>query len=78
MICIQMDWMSHKTIVKLKPWQNQLMKYIEPHDREIIWVVGKYGGILKQMLHNTTNVVLMVHHKYHKYHTLWYFETNAS
>ena len=22
--------------VELKPWQNELMKYIEPHDREII------------------------------------------
>ena len=23
---------------------NELMKYIEPHDREIIWVVGKDGN----------------------------------
>ena len=30
--------------VELKPWQNELMKYIEPHDREIIWVVGKDGN----------------------------------
>ena len=29
--------------VELKPWQNELMKYIQPHDREIIWVVGKDG-----------------------------------
>ena len=25
--------------VELKPWQNELMKYIIPHDREIIPVV---------------------------------------
>ena len=30
--------------VELKPWQNELMKYIEPHDREIICVVGKDGN----------------------------------
>ena len=30
--------------VELKPWQNELMKYIKPHDREIIWVVGKDGN----------------------------------
>ena len=30
--------------VELKPWQNELMKYIQPHDREIIWVVGKDGN----------------------------------
>jgi len=30
--------------VELKPWQNELMKYIEPHDREIIWVIGKDGN----------------------------------
>ena len=30
--------------VKLKPWQNELMNYIQPHDREIIWVVGKDGN----------------------------------
>ena len=30
--------------VDLKPWQNELMKYIEPHDREIIWVVVKDGN----------------------------------
>ena len=30
--------------VELKPWQSELMKYIEPHDREIIWVVGKDGN----------------------------------
>ena len=29
---------------ELKPWQNELMKYIEPHDRDIIWVVGKDGN----------------------------------
>ena len=28
--------------VELKPWQNELMKYIQPH--EIIWVVGKDGN----------------------------------
>ena len=27
--------------VELKPWQNELMKYIEPHEREIIWVGSK-------------------------------------
>ena len=35
---------SFPTNVELKPWQNELMKYIEPHDREIIWVVGKDGN----------------------------------
>ena len=30
--------------VELKPWQNELMKYIEPQDRDIIWIVGKYGN----------------------------------
>ena len=30
--------------IELKPWQNELMKYIQPHDREIIWVVGKDGN----------------------------------
>ena len=30
--------------VELKPWQNELMKYIQPHDYEIIWVVGKDGN----------------------------------
>ena len=29
--------------IELKPWQNELMKYIQPHDREIIWVFGKDG-----------------------------------
>ena len=29
----------HVGNVELKPWQNELMKYIESHDREIIWVV---------------------------------------
>ena len=36
--------------VELKPWQNELMKYIEPHDREIIWVVGKDGNEEKSWL----------------------------
>ena len=27
--------------VALKPWQNELMKYIQPHDREIIWFLEK-------------------------------------
>ena len=35
---------SFPTNVELKPWQKELMNYIEPHDREIIWVVGKYGN----------------------------------
>ena len=35
---------SFPTNVELKPWQNELMKYIKPHDREIIWVVGKDGN----------------------------------
>ena len=35
---------SIPTNVELKPWQNELMKYIKPHDREIIWVVGKDGN----------------------------------
>ena len=35
---------SFPTNVELKPWQNELMNYIEPHDREIIWVVGKDGN----------------------------------
>ena len=30
--------------VELKPLQNELMKHIEPHDREIIWDVGKDGN----------------------------------
>ena len=30
--------------VELKPWQNELMNYIEPHDREIIWVAGNDGN----------------------------------
>ena len=30
--------------IEFKPWQNELMKYIEPHNREIIWVVGKDGN----------------------------------
>ena len=38
--------------VELKPWQNELMKYIEPHDREIIWVVGKSGAEGKTWLQN--------------------------
>ena len=33
--------------VVLKPWQKKLMNYIEPHDREIIWVVGKDGNIFR-------------------------------
>ena len=31
--------------VELKPWQESLLKYVQqPHDREIIWVVGKDGN----------------------------------
>ena len=30
--------------VELKPWQNELMKYMEPCDREIFWIVGKDGN----------------------------------
>ena len=30
--------------IELKPWENKLMKYIQLHDREIIWVVGKIGN----------------------------------
>ena len=37
---------------ELKPWQNELMKYIEPHDREIIWVVGKDGNEGKSWFQN--------------------------
>ena len=29
--------------VELKPWQDELMKYIIPCDREIFWIVGKDG-----------------------------------
>ena len=35
---------SFHTNVELKPWQNELLMYIKPHDREIIWVVGKDGN----------------------------------
>ena len=38
--------------VELKPWQNELMKYIQPHDREIIWVVGKDGNEGKNWFQN--------------------------
>ena len=38
--------------VELKPWQNELMKYIKPHDREIIWVFGKDGNEGKIRLKN--------------------------
>ena len=38
--------------VELKPWQNELMKYIKPHDREIIWVVGKDGNEGKNWFQN--------------------------
>ena len=38
--------------VELKPWQNELMKYIVPHDREIIWVVGKDGNEGKNWFQN--------------------------
>ena len=31
--------------VELKPWQESLLKFVQqPHDREIIWVVGKDGN----------------------------------
>ena len=30
--------------VALKPWQNELMQYIKPCDREIFWIVGKDGN----------------------------------
>ena len=31
--------------VELKPWQESLLEYVQqPHDREIIWVVGKDGN----------------------------------
>ena len=30
--------------VELKPWQNELMKYMDPCDREIFWIVGKDGN----------------------------------
>ena len=30
--------------VELKPWQNELMKYMGPCDREIFWIVGKDGN----------------------------------
>ena len=38
--------------VELKPWQNELMKYIQPHDYEIIWVVGKDGNEGKNWFQN--------------------------
>ena len=38
--------------VELKPWQNELMKYIQPHDYEIIWVVGKDGSEGKNWFQN--------------------------
>ena len=44
--------------VKLKPWQNELMKYIQPHDREIIWVVGKDGNEGKVGSKNMLNLCL--------------------
>ena len=44
--------------VELKPWQNELMKYIEPHDREIIWVVGKDGNEEKVGSKNVLNLCL--------------------
>ena len=30
--------------VELKPWQDELMQYIIPCDREIFWIVGKDGN----------------------------------
>ena len=33
---------SFPTNVELKPWQNELMKYIQPHDRET-------SGLLEKM-----------------------------
>ena len=30
--------------VELKPWQDELMKYMEPCDRDIFWIVGKDGN----------------------------------
>ena len=47
---------SFPTDVELKPWQNELMKYIKPHDREIIWVVGKNGNEGKSGFINMLNL----------------------
>ena len=57
------DVKSFPENVELKPWQNELMKYIAPHDREIVWVVGKDGKLSKhnsqRIKVNTANVVMV-------------------
>ena len=30
--------------VILRPWQEGLLNYIKPSDREIIWVIGRKGN----------------------------------
>ena len=30
--------------VILRPWQESLLQYIKPSNREIIWVIGKQAG----------------------------------
>ena len=37
--------------VELKPWQDELMQYIIPCDREIFWIVGKDGNEGKSLEH---------------------------
>ena len=44
--------------VELKPWQNELMKYIQRHDRKIIWVVGKDGNEGKSWFRKMLNLCL--------------------
>ena len=36
----QREYMNINQVI-LRPWQQSLLEYMKPSDREIIWVIGK-------------------------------------